>query len=111
MTSLALLAHEGSRAWSAFNGLFCATVATVIPVLFLAIAVQNLLAGAVDAFARATKMAPLDENSSWREIGTGYGKLGIFARAILAARWHRPRRGRRRALTSRAATRSAWRKA
>ena len=111
MTSLALLAHEGSRASSAFNGLFYATVATVIPVLFLAIAVQSLLAGGVDAFVRATKMAPLDENSSWREIGTGYGKPGIFAGAILAARWHRPRRGRRRALTSRAATRSAWRKA
>ena len=71
MTSLVLLAHEGSRASSAFNGLFYATVATVIPVLFLAIAVQSLLAGGVDAFVRATKMAPLDENSSWREIGTG----------------------------------------
>jgi hypothetical protein len=41
MTSLALLAHPASHAAPAFNGLFYATVATVIPVLFLALAVQG----------------------------------------------------------------------
>jgi hypothetical protein len=41
MTSLALLAHATRAADPAFNGLFYATAATVIPVLFLAIAVQG----------------------------------------------------------------------
>jgi hypothetical protein len=41
MTSLATLAHPARHAAPAFNGLFWATVATVIPVLFLAIAVQG----------------------------------------------------------------------
>jgi hypothetical protein len=41
MTSLALLAHTAHATTPAFNGLFYATVATVIPVLFLAIAVQS----------------------------------------------------------------------
>jgi hypothetical protein len=41
MTSLALAAHDGTTAAPAFNGLFYATCATVMPVLFLAIAVQG----------------------------------------------------------------------
>jgi hypothetical protein len=40
MTSLAALAHTAPAA-APFNGLFYATVATIIPVLFLAIAVQG----------------------------------------------------------------------
>jgi hypothetical protein len=40
MTSLATLAHTVS-APPPFNGLFYATAATIIPVLFLAIAVQG----------------------------------------------------------------------
>lgn len=38
LNSLALLAHGAA---AAFNSTFCATVANVIPVLFLAIAVQS----------------------------------------------------------------------
>jgi hypothetical protein len=41
MTSLALLAHAAHAAPPAFNSTFYATAATVIPVLFLAIAVQG----------------------------------------------------------------------
>jgi hypothetical protein len=37
MTSLALLAHGARAAAPAFNGLFYATAATIIPVLFLAL--------------------------------------------------------------------------
>ena len=90
MSSLALLAHEASKATPAFNGLFYATIATVIPVLFLAIAVQGsmyerLLTGGVNAFARAAKMPAMDENTTWRELGIGYGRLGLSFGAILAA--------------------------
>ncbi len=45
MSSLASLAHEAHPAAPAFNGLFYATAATIIPVLFLAIAVQGPLYG------------------------------------------------------------------
>jgi hypothetical protein len=45
MSSLAFLAHEARAAAPAFNGLFYATAATIIPVLFLAIAVQGPLYG------------------------------------------------------------------
>jgi hypothetical protein len=45
MSSLASLAHEARTASPAFNGLFYATAATIIPVLFLAIAVQGPLYG------------------------------------------------------------------
>jgi hypothetical protein len=41
MSSLASLAHTAHTAAPAFNGLFYATAATVIPVLFLALAVQG----------------------------------------------------------------------
>jgi hypothetical protein len=43
MTSLASLAHGTSAAAPAFNTAFYATAATIIPVLFLAIAVQGSL--------------------------------------------------------------------
>jgi hypothetical protein len=45
MSSLASLAHEAHTVAPAFNGLFYATAATIIPVLFLAIAVQGPLYG------------------------------------------------------------------
>jgi len=45
MSSLTSLAHEARGAAPAFNGLFYATAATIIPVLFLAIAVQGPLYG------------------------------------------------------------------
>jgi hypothetical protein len=45
MSSLASLAHGARAADPAFNGLFYATAATIIPVLFLAIAVQGPLYG------------------------------------------------------------------
>jgi hypothetical protein len=45
MSSLASLAHGARVAAPAFNGLFYATAATIIPVLFLAIAVQGPLYG------------------------------------------------------------------
>jgi hypothetical protein len=41
MTSLTALTHAAAPAAPAFNGLFYATAATIIPVLFLAIAVQG----------------------------------------------------------------------
>jgi hypothetical protein len=41
MTSLALLEHTATAPAPPFNGLFYATAATIIPVLFLAIAVQS----------------------------------------------------------------------
>jgi hypothetical protein len=41
MNSIAALAHVATTAPPAFNGLFYATAATIIPVLFLAIAVQG----------------------------------------------------------------------
>ena len=45
MSSLASLAHAARAAAPPFNGLFYATAATIIPVLFLAIAVQGPLYG------------------------------------------------------------------
>ena len=57
MTSLASIAHSASHAAQSFNGLFFATAATVIPVLFLAIALQShaiedLLRASADAYRR-----------------------------------------------------------
>jgi hypothetical protein len=45
MSSLVSLAHAARPAAPAFNGLYYATAATIIPVLFLAIAVQGPLYG------------------------------------------------------------------
>jgi hypothetical protein len=45
MSSLASLAHGAGASAPAFNGQFYATAATIIPVLFLAIAVQGPLYG------------------------------------------------------------------
>jgi hypothetical protein len=41
MVTLALAAHAASQKPAAFNGLFYATAATVIPVLFLALTIQG----------------------------------------------------------------------
>jgi hypothetical protein len=65
--SLAALSH--TAATQAFNGLFYTTVATVIPVLFLAIAVQGrtyeeLLKAGSDAYQRGLL-------SRWRAASTG----------------------------------------
>jgi hypothetical protein len=62
MTSLASIAHPAAHVTQAFNGLFFATAATVIPVLFLAIAVQghayeNLLRASADAYRREWQSA------------------------------------------------------
>lgn len=88
MSSLALLAHE-ARKPPAFNGLLYGTIATVIPVLFLAIAVQgtayeSLLTGGVNAFAQAVNMPDKDEYTG-HELRIGFGRMGLFAGAILAA--------------------------
>jgi hypothetical protein len=53
MTSLASMAHWTSAAAPAFNTAFYATAATIIPVLFLAIAVQGSLYG--DLLKASTK--------------------------------------------------------
>jgi hypothetical protein len=45
MSSLALVAHHSAAATPAFNGGFYSTIATIIPVLFLAIAVQGTAYG------------------------------------------------------------------
>jgi hypothetical protein len=60
MSSLASLAHEARTAAPAFNGLFYATAATIIPVLFLAIAVQGPLYGDLlkASGAASIKLAP-----------------------------------------------------
>jgi hypothetical protein len=57
MTSLTSLAHGTIAAAPAFNGLFYATAATIIPVMFLALAVQgslynDLLKASVGALGR-----------------------------------------------------------
>jgi hypothetical protein len=64
MTNLASLAHGTSAAPPAFNTAFYATAATIIPVLFLAIAVQGSLYG--DLLKASTKT--LD---SFRERSVG----------------------------------------
>jgi hypothetical protein len=67
--SLAFLADGAHAATPAFNGLFYATVATIIPVLYLAVAIQgtayqNLLRSALDAaHAKAAGQSP------WRPVG------------------------------------------
>jgi hypothetical protein len=50
MTSLALLEHTATAASPPFNGLFYATIATIIPVLYIALAVQG---DAYEPFLRA----------------------------------------------------------
>ena len=85
MSSLTLLAHEASKP-PPFNGLLDGTIAAVIPVLFLAIAVQGkayegLLSGSVNAFARAVKTADKDEGS-WASAGTILLFFGAVAAAV-----------------------------
>lgn len=67
MSSFALAAHATRAAAPPFNGLFYATAATVIPVLFLAVAVQgrmyeDLLKAGSDAFERGVSQVLL-----WRQ--------------------------------------------
>jgi hypothetical protein len=67
MSNLALLAHEAKAAAPAFNGLFYATAATVIPVLFLAIAVQGT------AFASLLKFADKADERTSKAVQAGNG--------------------------------------
>lgn len=56
MLSVMTLALAHSHAVPAFNGLYYATIATVIPVLFLAIAIQgNLFRDLIEASARSAE--------------------------------------------------------
>lgn len=66
MTSLTALAQAGHTKAPPFNGLFYATAATIIPVLFLAIAVQGpMYASLIKAAAQADKRMdqPLAESA------------------------------------------------
>lgn len=67
MSSLALAAHTAHTAAPAFNGLFYATAATVIPVLFLAIAVQgHALQDIVKSYTAALRR--VSQGGSWSRI-------------------------------------------
>jgi len=88
MTSLAALAHTAAA--PAFNGLFYATAATVIPVLFLAIAVQG---NAYETLLRAWQITfRLVLGAAFRGISLGffvsalafYGLLILLGFAIVA---------------------------
>ena len=71
MSSLALLAHAAAPPPPAFNGLFYATAATVIPVLFLAIAVQGrTYENLVNAGTAADRR--LSEATTWRRRTIAY---------------------------------------
>jgi hypothetical protein len=80
MDILAALAHTAAPTAPAFNGLFYATVATIIPVLFLAIAVQgrmheNVLKAADDLARRVVGSGP--EYQKWVANFASTGALGI----------------------------------
>jgi len=98
MTSLALLAHTAHTAAPGFNTAFYATTATVIPVLFLAIAVQgrtyeDLLKAAGDTYERglrrqhlrqphrASARPPVPLLATWALLSTA---LIIMCFAVLA---------------------------
>jgi hypothetical protein len=55
VTSLALLTHSATHAAPAFNDIFYATTATIIPVLFLALTVQG---GAITDLVTAKRFGP-----------------------------------------------------
>jgi hypothetical protein len=75
MTSLASLAH--AVAAPAFNGLFYATTATIIPVLFLALTLQGTIFDrALRAYHSATKAA-FTSAPGWQSTAT------LFAASVL----------------------------
>jgi hypothetical protein len=98
MTSLALLAHPADHAAPAFNGLFDATAATVIPVLFLAVAVQGdllqrLVRLADSAAARVIK-APVRAMTVSYLCGVAAVAMTLYSaageiQAILSLYWQR----------------------
>jgi hypothetical protein len=89
MTSLAALTHATTHPAPAFNGLFYATAATIIPVLFLAISYQSTTwqdmgkaFGAADRAAyTATKR---DSSRPWWALVLGY-VLGYALGALIGA--------------------------
>jgi RsiW-degrading membrane proteinase PrsW (M82 family) len=85
--SLAALAHGASQAAPAFNGLFYATAATIIPVLFLAISFQSTtwqdMGKAFSPADRAIESAALQDSPlSIRLIVLSF-TMGILTAAIL----------------------------
>jgi hypothetical protein len=72
--SYALAIHANAAAAPAFNGLFYATAATVIPVLFLALAVQgdaltDVLRGTARIFGRSlARYRALSPKSTWADL-------------------------------------------
>jgi hypothetical protein len=82
MTSLTLPAH--ATAAPAFNALFYATMATVIPVLFLALAVQGrMYEDMVRAYsAAARRLTPLHLHASFRQLTQHL--TAVFVRYVLA---------------------------
>jgi hypothetical protein len=76
-----MLVASGHHAAPPFNGLFYATCATVIPVLFLAIAVQGRIYS--DLAATTGRFLVRDQDRAWKRIRSG---LVTFL-ALLAAVW------------------------
>jgi hypothetical protein len=89
MTSLASLAHTAAA--PAFNGLFYATAATIIPVLFLAIAVQgrtyeDMLKTGVATYRRVRQDPQVRQSAFWSVTATYFASSpAITAVLILAA--------------------------
>jgi hypothetical protein len=88
MNSLAALAHTTHTAVPAFNTAFYSTVATIIPVLFLAIAIQGrTYEDLTKAYATANRKLWHAPSGSWRRrfasatilITTGLISAGIVA--------------------------------
>jgi hypothetical protein len=80
MSSLAALTHTAAP--PAFNGLFFATAATIIPVLFLAIAVQgrtyqNLVNGILAATRRMVEATSDRERTRAAGVPPGNGQNGF----------------------------------
>jgi hypothetical protein len=96
MRTVVILALAQSHAtWAAeaaetFNHDFYTTIATVIPVLFLAIAVQSpmyndLLKSTVGAWERIDKMPYMDDDTPNSQVALGCGLMLFIPVAILAA--------------------------
>jgi hypothetical protein len=99
--TLASLAHEATKAAPAFNGLFYATAATIIPVLFLAVAVQgrtyeSLLTTLSKLQKRLERPGDPDNSGLYWQVINGlaffiilFGTLGEIY-AVLSLYWQRP---------------------
>jgi hypothetical protein len=95
MTTIVLLASSATKA-PPFNGLFYATVATVIPVLFLAVAVQgkestyeSLMRGATEGFSRLNlqRLQRMPGSTRRPQVLAAVSMIGatVLAVAILSA--------------------------